>query len=275
MAPGVVPIAVSWPFLAAAYFLHLTATGLVRRAAPGATALAAAGLAGSIALTRAPSSWTLGPVSVVLAPAVLLAGYWAAGRLLTSPSRPVEDRLLLWDHRLFRAIRLDALLTRAPRLLLELLELSYLLVYPMLPAGALVLLLAGAPHGLGAYWSLVIASGFLCYGALPFLQTRPPRHLEAAAAYRGRLVTVRRINLEILGRGSHQANTIPSGHAAVALAAALGVLPHAPAAGLVLLVLALLLAVATVLGRYHFVVDTILGVGVAVLVRLLLGLVIG
>ena len=59
-------------------------------------------------------------------------------------------------------------------------------------------------------------------------------------------------------------NTIPSGHAAgaVAVAITLGWLhsPLAPVFGLV----ALAICIATVVGRYHFVVDTVAGAAVAV-----------
>jgi membrane-associated phospholipid phosphatase len=58
-------------------------------------------------------------------------------------------------------------------------------------------------------------------------------------------------------------NTLPSGHAAGALATALAVGSVVPLAGVVFLLLAASIALATVLGRYHYVVDTVLGVLVA------------
>jgi membrane-associated phospholipid phosphatase len=51
---------------------------------------------------------------------------------------------------------------------------------------------------------------------------------------------------------------VPSGHAAGALATALAVGTTMPAAGAVFLVLAISIAAATVLGRYHYVIDTML-----------------
>ena len=76
---------------------------------------------------------------------------------------------------------------------------------------------------------------------------------------------VRRLNQLIARRASIQANTIPSGHAAGALAAALVVMSVEPGIGVLFLVLALSIVVASVLGRYHYAVDSLLGILVAVM----------
>jgi membrane-associated phospholipid phosphatase len=74
---------------------------------------------------------------------------------------------------------------------------------------------------------------------------------------------VRRWNQLIARRASIQASTIPSGHAAGAMAASLIVMSVAPAIGMVFLLLAVSIAVASVLGRYHYAVDSLLGILVA------------
>jgi membrane-associated phospholipid phosphatase len=61
-----------------------------------------------------------------------------------------------------------------------------------------------------------------------------------------------------------QANTIPSGHVAGAVAAGLAVISVSATAGWVLLGLALMIAVSAVVGRYHYAVDCVLGALVAV-----------
>jgi membrane-associated phospholipid phosphatase len=67
----------------------------------------------------------------------------------------------------------------------------------------------------------------------------------------------------VLRLGSNEVNTLPSGHAAgaVAVALALGSLDLVLAVPFMLLAAAIL--VATVVGRYHFVVDTVAGTVVA------------
>ena len=58
-------------------------------------------------------------------------------------------------------------------------------------------------------------------------------------------------------------NTFPSGHAAGSLAVAFAVIGALPSAGLVLLVLAVAICVACVVGRYHYAIDVGAGAAVA------------
>jgi membrane-associated phospholipid phosphatase len=99
---------------------------------------------------------------------------------------------------------------------------------------------------------------------LPWIQTRPPRLVETTVPT-ATTMTIRRINLGVLGCASIGANTVPSGHAAGSMATALAVATTMPAAGAIFLVLACSITVATVIGRYHYVVDSVLGVLVALI----------
>jgi membrane-associated phospholipid phosphatase len=54
-------------------------------------------------------------------------------------------------------------------------------------------------------------------------------------------------------------NTFPSGHVAGALAAALAVSEAVPAAAAPMFIGAMLIAISTVVGRYHYAVDGIAG----------------
>jgi membrane-associated phospholipid phosphatase len=76
---------------------------------------------------------------------------------------------------------------------------------------------------------------------------------------------VRALNLRILRHGSVQWNTFPSGHVATASAAALAVGAVLPAAGAVLGLIAIGVAVAAAAGRYHYVADVVAGALVAAL----------
>jgi membrane-associated phospholipid phosphatase len=104
---------------------------------------------------------------------------------------------------------------------------------------------------------------------LPWLQTRPPRVVESLVPVPDRAHLAvepglfRRLNLAILRTSSNQVNTLPSGHVAAALAVALTVLASAPAAGVAFLALSAAIALATVVGRYHYAVDSLAGVAVA------------
>src|SRR5262249_18305888 len=127
-----------------------------------------------------------------------------------------------------------------------------------------ILALAGHAGQIDRFWTIVLLAEFTCYGMLPWIQTRPPRALEATDTRASAGALMRRLNLTVMNHASIQVNTVPSGHAAGAMAAALAVASTMPAAGAVLLILAVSIAVATVLGRYHYIVDSVLGVLVAV-----------
>jgi hypothetical protein len=129
-------------------------------------------------------------------------------------------------------------------------------------AGAFV----SAPYGADAvarYWTIVLAAELTCYAALPFLRARPPRALEPPGIVHTRTLVARRFNLAILDRASVQACTIPSGHVAGAVAAALAVLPVSVAASVVFFFVSVLIAASATAGRYHYAIDCVLGALVA------------
>jgi hypothetical protein len=204
-----------------------------------------------------------GIVLDVIVPALtLLLGYRLSGLFFVRPNVGLERRLRMADERFLTRSGLLARFRAAPRLVQESFELCYLLVYLVVPAGAATLAI-GHSDQVGRFWTVVFLAEFASYGMLPWIQTRPPRVLEEVARPTPSAVLLRRLNLAVLSRGSIQVNTVPSGHAAGAVATALAVGPVMPVAGAVFLGLAALVVLATVLGRYHYVVDSVLGVLVA------------
>ena len=75
-----------------------------------------------------------------------------------------------------------------------------------------------------------------------------------------------RLNVFVLGLGSIQVNTFPSGHTAGAFATALAAAQVVPSSFAPLLVLAASITIGSVLGRYHYAADSVAGVMVAVAV---------
>ena len=253
-----------WAVIAGVYGLVLAvAAGLqpIRRRLLAGSAAFGYSLLAFGAGTLPPRLWT----ELVLPGALLLAGYWLSGFYFRDPQPRLERWLLELDRRAFRCLSLDRLLERSPRWVLELLELSYAAVYVVVTAGAIL----AAANGLAAlthYWSVVIGSELACYVMLPWLRSRPPRVLAAPGVMARRAPVLRRLNGAILDGASVQANTLPSGHVAGSLAAALAVWPFAPAVGGALAAAAVLIAIAAAAGRYHYVVDCVAGVSVALVV---------
>jgi hypothetical protein len=221
------------------------------------------------------------PVQFAAPGLLLLTGYWLSGLFFRDPQQWLERALLDSDARLFRHSAVARFLRGAPAWFLEVLEASYAADYVLIAGGAVVAAQGGL-ETTAYYWSLVLACQFICYGALPFLRSRPPRVLEADVqdargenersagdARRRHDGPFRRLNVAILDRASVQANTLPSGHVAGAFAAALGVWPVSLTAAAVFVAIAVLIAVAAVIGRYHYAIDCVAGLSVAVALSLL------
>jgi hypothetical protein len=141
-------------------------------------------------------------------------------------------------------------------------------VHVVVAAGAVIAALNGI-EAVARYWAIVLGAELACYAPLPYFRSRPPRAVEAPGVLAQRAPRLRRLNGAILDHTSVQVNTIPSGHVAGALAATLATFAVNEVAGLVLMAGAAMITAAAVLGRYHYVIDCALGVGVAVAAALL------
>jgi membrane-associated phospholipid phosphatase len=179
--------------------------------------------------------------------------------------RAVEERFLRWDRQLYRA-GLSGFVAAAPRALLELLELAYLLCFVFVPGGMLILVMSGAAAAADYFWTVVLASELGSFAMLPWVQTRPPRDLEPPDAINRRGLIMRRVNQFTVHRTSIGFNTFPSGHVAGALATALVVSEALPRLQLPMMTGALLIAASTVIGRYHYAVDAVAGAALTALI---------
>ena len=189
----------------------------------------------------------------------IVIGYRLPAFLVTRMNQEFERKLLTLDRRWL----VTTISARAPRSVIELLELAYLCCYPMVPVGYACLYFAGLREESDRFWTAVLLAVFGCYGTLPWLPTRPPRAIEGAPMRSSGLV--RGVNLSVLGVASVQLNTFPSGHTAAALATALAVGALLPIAGLLLGLLALAIAIGSVVGRYHYAADALAGAALALL----------
>lgn len=251
----------SWGAAALGYFLYTTliAMALPRLTPAGrvrAVGVSALGLATVWIASRTAAFWAH---SVILPPLALLLAYWASGLLWTGPMPRIERWLAAWDVRL----GVPRLIARTPRVLVLVLESAYAGVYPLIPIAFVLHLWFGAQPDPGRFWAVVLITDFVCFGMLPWIQTRPPRALEPAPPWTS---GIRAFNVGLLGRLSIGVNTVPSGHAAEALAAAL-LLSDAPlAVSIWVWGAALAISAGAVLGRYHYAVDAIAGWAVALAV---------
>jgi hypothetical protein len=251
-------------WIALGFFVYLAAAALLLRvpADQKRRAVARAILISAVILAMAvPGGSAAAHLRDWLPLIYLPLGYWLPAHLVTSSNPILEGRLIGLDRRMFGRDGLGGFATRAPRVLIELLELAYLLCYLVVPLGFGWLVLAGFGQEADRFWTAVLLAGFGCYGLLPWLPSRAPRAIEETLSRRPS--SIRSLNLRVLNRASVQLNTFPSGHTAASLATALAVGAHLPLAGVVLGVLALGIAIGSVVGRYHYAADAITGAAVA------------
>jgi len=263
-------IALRWEWIAIGYYAYLLVLALAIERFARAKTAAFAGMIACVVLIGAQSFVQLGPTAgrltfgLVIPLVILLAGYRLSGLFFVSPMRALERWLVAMDDRLLRRPGILSAYDAGPRIVHELFETAYVLVYPVIPAAVATLASGGHLDAVPRFWATVFLAEFVSYGMLPWLQTRPPRAIESAAGVMHPPSAVRQFNAAILNRGSIQMNTVPSGHAAGAVATALAVADVMPVAGIVFALLAAAIVAATVLGRYHYLVDSLLGALVAV-----------
>ena len=219
----------------------------------------------SVALTVLPiaATWLSSDLRAWSGNLYLAAGYWIPALLVNTPedASRFENWLVRSDARWQRfALALPAWAT-------SILELSYLLCYVSLPTAFVFVWAMGTPADVDRFWTAVLLSGFLCYGTLPWLTSRPPRIVRGPPPAEGRL---RALNQFVLTHMGHGLNTFPSGHVALSVAAAVQVLPISQPAGMALLLVAFGIGAGAVAGRYHYSVDVVLGAAIGAAAALLI-----
>lgn len=199
----------------------------------------------------------------LIPPVLLLLFYWTTGLLFVAPMPRAERVLAEAD----RALRIREIAARIPRPVAELLELAYAAVYVVIPLALVIQLTMTNEANPALFWSVILITDYVCFGVLPWIQTRPPRSLETGEPWNS---SFRRFNLRLMGTASINVNTFPSGHAAEALAAALLVLDAPLPFVLWMFFNVLAISGGAVFGRYHYALDAFAGWAVAVVVWLAL-----
>ncbi|HWB95817.1 MAG TPA: phosphatase PAP2 family protein [Bryobacteraceae bacterium] len=173
-----------------------------------------------------------------------------------------------WDRVLLYRCGLKALVEATGPVLPSLLEISYSLVYALGPFSAAMLYAYRRPKRMDTFLFTFQLGVLLCYAQFPFWPSEPPRTVFPGQDFPAYETVFRRFNWWMLGGYGIHTSVFPSAHVGGAFAAAFGMLralPERPWVGRFLLVMAVLIATATVYGRYHYLADAAAGFGVALL----------
>lgn len=184
-----------------------------------------------------------------------------------SPGHPLEMRWVVWDRVLLygglKAV-VESLGTAIPMLL----EISYLLVYSLAPLSLVAIYAYRQQKHAERFLFVYVTAVVLCYAQYPLWPSEPPRSVfpgQDLPVYDG---IFRQVNLWYLGRQGIHTSVFPSTHVASSFACAFGMWRAMPERRWVyrsLLVMAMLIATATVYGRYHYAADAAAGFTMAVL----------
>jgi len=181
--------------------------------------------------------------------------YYLTGHLFIAPSPRLEAWLLKWDHRWLGDP--TTRFARWPWWVIAYLDVIYTLCFLLLPGGFATLVLAGHSAHANRYWTLVLAADLGAFAPLSVFQTRPPWAIEKPAVLAASRLHA--LASGVVKSATIGVNTFPSGHVAVTIAVACGVISSLPGVGLVLILCAASIAVACVVGRYHYTVDVLAG----------------
>jgi len=212
-------------------------------------------------------STTSGPVRDWFPNVIILVAYYLSGTLFVRPSHSIEAALMAWDRTILRDPA--ATFVTWPAWLLTALDVIYLGTFLTVPAGLLALFLAGQMGLADHYWTIVMGSLLVCYAGTAVVHTRPPRVLERTRERANR--RMQHVAFQAVENFSIGINTIPSGHVAAPLAVGLALMQPLPMIGAAFLLLAIVITVACISGRYHFIVDCALGAVVALMVWMVTG----
>jgi membrane-associated phospholipid phosphatase len=199
--------------------------------------------------------------------AVILAYREMGWFALPQANHAMESHFVAWDRAVL-GHGLQALIEAAGAVLPALLEIAYSLVYTLAPFAVATLYLMRRRELVDRFLFVFVVSVLLCYAQFPFWPSEPPRALFPGQDLPAYDTVFRHFNLWMLGGYGIHTSVFPSAHVAGAFAAALGMRHAAPDKKWVyrlLIVLATLIAVATVYGRYHYVADAAAGFLIATL----------
>lgn len=175
------------------------------------------------------------------------------------------DRLLLGRWGLHRAIEVLG------PVLPSILEIAYALVYTLGPFAVAMLYVYRRRERTGRFLFTFILGVLLCYFQFPLWPSEPPRTVFPGQDFPSYVTVFRQFNWWLLGGYGIHTSVFPSAHVAGAFSAAFGMLrslPEKPWVGRFLMVLAVLIATATVYGRYHYSADAMAGLAMSLVALL-------
>lgn len=180
----------------------------------------------------------------------------------------LEQQWVVWDHLLLNDYGLRSMIESAGALLPLMLEACYALVYGVAPVALWILLAHGKRRHSNRLWLSYLAGTLAAYALFPYFPSEPPRSVFPIGDQPNVTTFIRQFNLWIVNHLGIHSSVFPSAHVSSALSAGWGLIatiPERPWIGATMALYGLVVAIATVYGRYHFAVDALAGIAASML----------
>jgi membrane-associated phospholipid phosphatase len=178
----------------------------------------------------------------------------------------LERAWIVWDRRLLDDGHLRAAIESTGALLPGFLELCYGLVYAVALASLIAIFASRCRDRVNLFWLAYLVGTLGAYALFPYFPSEPPRTVFAGADMPRVTTAIREFNLFIVGGYGIHSSVFPSAHVSSALSAAWGLLAAIPKRrwiGWTMFAYGIVVAIATVYGRYHYAADGVAGIAVS------------
>jgi membrane-associated phospholipid phosphatase len=218
----------------------------------------------AVTTTAAPRLRARGGAAAFLGefyPLLVVAGLYGAIGLVNGAAGVSHDaRVQGWEQALFGGQPSASWIRAQPwPVLSQVLHTGYLSYYFILAGAPLGLWLRGQRDGARRVLTVLMITFYLCYAVFLLFPVAGPRYSFPLALNPATEVAAAQATRRLLNQGAAWGTAFPSSHVAVSLAASGAALLEWPPLGAVLLVLALLLALGTVYGQFHYAIDALAG----------------
>jgi membrane-associated phospholipid phosphatase len=195
-----------------------------------------------------------------------LVCYREAGWLASAiQPHDLERRWIAWDRLILDTWHGRAAIESAGAAIPSVLEAAYLSVYVIGPLSVLLLYVFRRREESDRLWVAFLLGLMLSYIQFPFWPSEPPRTVFPTLDLPSYLTPIRRLNLFLVGNYGIHSSVFPSAHVSGVVAGALmlrRIMSERKWVGNAMLAVAMLIAIATVYGRYHYAVDALAGAAV-------------
>lgn len=200
--------------------------------------------------------------------ALLLLAYREMGWLAPREhSYQLERAWIVWDKFVLNDLGVKRAIELAGPLVPAVLEIAYTLVYATPFIGLAALYASRKREAADRFLFPFSVAVLSAYALFPYFPSEPPRTVFPGEDFPAYITVFRRFNWSMLGNYGIHTSVFPSAHVSGAFSAAFAlrrVLPDRRHAWRWMLLLALLIATATVYGRYHYLADAAAGLALAV-----------